>query len=201
MTLTLFCAFQPALIFWCTVPRYSLAHRRFSRSLFKARGKKDTSCLTEVTSLPNPSKDISKNAAAMCSFFRGVTQWKYISSFSQKQWECLVSAWQLVLTAQQMPWRWTVRGFDRGLKRQRSNLFSISENTKQSIEKKTLVQLQVTCTKTKSEDKGKAHGSFHFQKMFQAWYSWYQGICMLICWFNCFCIHWLYIDFSTNYWK
>lgn len=42
MTLTLFCAFQPALIFWCTVPRYSLAHRRFSHSLFKAWKKKKT---------------------------------------------------------------------------------------------------------------------------------------------------------------
>ena len=48
--------------------------------------KKDTSCLTEVTSLPQPPKHINENAGAMCCFMD--TQRKYISSFSQKQCEC-----------------------------------------------------------------------------------------------------------------
>lgn len=48
--------------------------------------KKNTSCLTEVTSLPKPPKDINENAEATCCFLD--TLWKYISSFSQKQCEC-----------------------------------------------------------------------------------------------------------------
>lgn len=39
----------------------------FSHSLFKARKKRDTSCLTEVTSLP--PKDINENAKATCCYF------------------------------------------------------------------------------------------------------------------------------------
>lgn len=69
MTLTLFCAFQPALIFWCTVPRYSLAHRRFFTLSVQSLEKKDTSCLTEVTSLPKPPKDINENAGAVFLVF------------------------------------------------------------------------------------------------------------------------------------
>lgn len=40
----------------------------FLRSLFKASEKKDTSCLTEVTSLPKPPKDINENAGAVFFF-------------------------------------------------------------------------------------------------------------------------------------
>lgn len=66
MTLTLFCAFQPALIFWCTVsPLLSGTQEIFT--LFVQR--QDTSCLTEITSLPKPPKDINENAGATYCFF------------------------------------------------------------------------------------------------------------------------------------
>lgn len=50
-------------------PCYSLAHRRFSHSLFKGWKKRDTSCLTEITSLPKPLQDINENAGATYCFF------------------------------------------------------------------------------------------------------------------------------------
>lgn len=68
-------------------------------------------------------QDINENAGAMCCFFffffffLPIHSGKYTSSFSQKQCECKVSVWQLVLTAEQMPGRWTVRGFETGLKK------------------------------------------------------------------------------------
>ena len=50
--------------------------------------KKDTSCLTEVTSLPNPPKDINENPGASCWFSGDSVEILYISSFLQKQCEC-----------------------------------------------------------------------------------------------------------------
>lgn len=55
--------------------------------------KKDTSCLTEVTSLPKPPTDqktLMKMLGRCAGFFLGGgnTLWKYVSSFSQKQCEC-----------------------------------------------------------------------------------------------------------------
>lgn len=49
-----------------------------------SKPKKNASCLTEVTSLPKPPKDINENAGETCWVFLD-TLWKYISSFLQKQ--------------------------------------------------------------------------------------------------------------------
>lgn len=70
-----------------SAPLLSSTQEVFTLFVQSLEKKKDTSCLTEVTSLPKPPKDINENAGATCwvffcvFFFFFETRWKYISSF------------------------------------------------------------------------------------------------------------------------
>lgn len=124
--------FVPFNLHWyfdAQCPRYSLAHRRFSRSLFKAWEKKeiDTSCLTEMTLLPKPSGDINENSGATyCIFFFRQTVWKCISSFffsfyhNNENAKCLFDNWCWQLSACLEGELW--EALTGGLKRQSNNL-------------------------------------------------------------------------------
>lgn len=86
MTLTLFCAFQPALIFRCTVPHYSLAHRRFSRSLFKAWKKKQILPVWQrLHHCLNHLKTLTK-MLGLCVVFLGSTLEIHIFIFTETMW-------------------------------------------------------------------------------------------------------------------
>lgn len=127
-------------------PRHSLAHRRFSRSLFKGWKKRDTSCLTEITSLPKPPKDINENAGATYWVFFGDSVEIYIFIFPETMWMlsvCLttgVDSWADALKV-------NCERFDRGLKRQCNNLFFTALwGWYYGAKKSLVVQVQVTCT-------------------------------------------------------
>lgn len=91
MTLTLFCAFQPVLIFWCAMPRYSLAHRRvFALFLQSLEITKKLPVWQRLHHCLN-HQDINENAGAMWCFFFFFfftdSQWKiHIFIFTETMW-------------------------------------------------------------------------------------------------------------------
>lgn len=68
-----------------SAPLLSSTQEVFTLFVQSLEKKKDTSCLTEVTSLPKPPKDINKNAGATCWFF-GYSVEIHIFIFTETMW-------------------------------------------------------------------------------------------------------------------